>query len=74
MKYEGDNYKIDVFAKFLVEQIPSIEQIVTQVITIYSADFAESLVDVCATDDMGLAVDLGFPTLVDFSAALPIVE
>ena len=66
--------KIDVFANFLVEQIPAIEQIITQIITIYSSDFAQSLVEVCGTEDMGLAIDLGFPTLVDFSATLPVVE
>ncbi|MBE5936099.1 MAG: hypothetical protein E7262_10040 [Lachnospiraceae bacterium] len=65
--------KIDVFANFLVEQIPSLEQFVSMAITTYSADFADSLVEVCGSDEMGLAIDVGFPTLVDFSAQLPAV-
>ena len=63
--------RIDIFAQLIVEQVPAFEQITSFVITNYSTDFAQSLVEVCGSEEMGLAVDLGFPTLVDFSAQSP---
>ena len=68
--------RIDIFAKLLVEHVPSIEQVTSIIIAAYATDFAQALVDVCASEDMGLSVDIGFPALIDFSAqvATPVVE
>ena len=63
--------RIDIFAQLLVEHVPALEQVTSFMLTTFSTDFAQSLVEVCGSEDMGLAVDLGFPTLVDFSAQVP---
>ena len=66
--------RIDIFANLLVEHVPQAASIAEFIINNYSTDFAKTMVEVCGSDELGLAVDLGFPTLVDFSAALPTAE